>query len=95
MSKKTFTLTARISTDNPQTVKPVLEELVSKESIRATEEGFLVNATMQGESARELNKTLLSALRRVERKTRLRAEWKSGNTTERFFDYVPKGIQKA
>ncbi len=50
---------------------------------------------MQGESARELNRTLLSALRRVERKTRLRAEWKSGNTTERFFDYVPKGSQKA
>ena len=51
MPKKTFTLTARISTENPQAVKPVLEELVSKNSIRATEEGFLVNATMQGESA--------------------------------------------
>jgi hypothetical protein len=33
---------------------------------------------------------LLSELRRVEKKTRLRAEWTSGNTTERFFDYVPK-----
>ena len=94
MSKKTFTLTARISTDIPKAVKPVLEELVSKESITATDEGFLVKATMNGESARELNKTLLSALRRVERKTRLRAEWKSSNTTERFFDYVPKGLQK-
>ena len=94
MSKKTFTLTARISTDNPKAVEPVLEELVSKESITATDEGFLVKATMNGESARELNKTLLSALRRVERKTRLRAEWKSSNTTERFFDYVPKGLQK-
>ena len=95
MPKKTFTLTARISTENPKAVKPVLEELLPKESITATDEGFSVQATMHGESARELNKTLLSALRRVERKTRLRAEWKSGNTTERFFDYVPKGIQKA
>ncbi len=95
MTKKTFTLMAHISTENPQAVRPALEELVSKESITATEEGFLVKATMQGESARELNKNLLSALRRVERKTRLHAEWKSGNTTERFFDYVPKGSQKA
>jgi len=95
VTKKTFTLTARISTENPKAVKPVLEELVSKESITATEEGFLVTATMQGETARELNKALLSTLRRVERKTRLRAEWKSSNTTERFFDYVAKGLQKA
>ena len=95
MTKKTFTLIARISTENLKAVKPVLEGLVSKESITPTDEGFSVNATMQGESARELNRTLLSALRRVERKTRLRAEWKSGNTIERFFDYVPKGSQKA
>ncbi len=95
MTKKTFTLTARISTDNPKAIKPILEGLVSKDSITPTDDGFSVNATMQGESARELNKTLLSALRQVQRKTRLRSEWKSGNTTERFFDYVPKGIQKA
>ena len=95
MAKKTFTLMARISTDNPKAIKPILEELVSKDSITPTDEGFSVNATMQGESARELNRTLLSALRQVERKTRLRVEWKSGNTIERFFDYVPKGIQKA
>ena len=49
MTKKTFTLTARISTENPKVVKPVLEELVSKKSITATDEGFLVQATMQGE----------------------------------------------
>ncbi len=36
-----------------------------------------------------------SALRRIERKTRLRAEWTSDNTTERFFDYVPKGTRQA
>ncbi|HUI88257.1 MAG TPA: hypothetical protein VLX61_05985 [Anaerolineales bacterium] len=95
MASKTFALTARISTDNPKAIKPVLEELVSKEAITPTDEGFSVQASMKGESARALNKTLLSALRRVERKTRLRAEWKSGHTIERFFDYVPKGTQKA
>jgi hypothetical protein len=50
---------------------------------------------MRGESARDLNRALLSALRRLERRTRLRAEWTSGGTTERFFDYVPKGSGKA
>jgi hypothetical protein len=95
MAKKTFTLTARISTENPHGIKRVLEKLFPKKSITSTEEGFLVKAVMRGETARDLNRTLLSALRRVERKTRLRAEWRSGGTTERFFDYVPKGSCKA
>jgi hypothetical protein len=46
---------------------------------------------MEGASARELNRTFLSALRKVEKRTTLRAEWTSDdNTTERFFDYVLK-----
>jgi len=49
---------------------------------------------MTGENARDLNRAFLSALRKVEKKTRLRAEWTSGNTIERFFDYVPKGMRK-
>jgi hypothetical protein len=94
MTKKRFTLMARVSTDNHQAIKQVLEELVAKRSITSTDEGFLVKATMYGDSARELNRSLLSALRRVERKTRLRSEWKSGGTSERFFDYVPKCSRK-
>jgi hypothetical protein len=95
MAKKTFTLTARISTENPLGIKRVLQELFPKKSITTTDEGFLVKAMTYGETARDLNRTLLSALRRIERKTRLRAEWTSGGTTERFFDYVPKGTRKA
>lgn len=91
MAKKRFTLIARVSTDNRRPIKKVLEELFSAGSITSTDDGFLVKATMEGNSARELNRSLLSALRRAERKTRLRSEWKSGGTTERFFDYVPKG----
>jgi hypothetical protein len=45
---------------------------------------------MEGASAKELNRTLLSALRKVEKRTTLRAEWTSGDTTECFFDYVLK-----
>jgi hypothetical protein len=94
VTDKTFTLLARVSTENPQAIKPVLEELASKRSITPTDEGFLVKATMHGKTARSLNRTLLSALRRVERKTRLRAEWKCSGTTECFFDYVAKGSRK-
>ena len=39
---------------------------------------------------RGANRQLLSALRRVEKRTRLRAEWTAGGTTCRFFGYVPK-----
>ena len=53
MIKKKFTLHARISTDNRKAIKPILEELVPKESITSTDEGFLVEAAMFGESARE------------------------------------------
>jgi hypothetical protein len=50
---------------------------------------------MEGASARELNRTLLSALRKVERRTTLRAEWTSDDgTSERFFDYVLKKTVK-
>jgi hypothetical protein len=50
---------------------------------------------MRGADARELNRFLLSALRRVERRTRLRAEWTANGETHRFFDYVPKGSRPA
>ena len=95
MTKKTFTLIARVSTESPRAIMRALEELVPEGSITRTDEGFLINATTRGEHARELNRSLLSTLRRIERKTRLRSEWKSDGTTERFFDYVPKGSQKA
>lgn len=50
----------------------------------------MVDAEIEGSSAKELNRSFLSALRRVEKKTTLRAEWTRNNTTEKFFDYVLK-----
>jgi hypothetical protein len=91
MAKKVFELTANVSTENHQAIRPVLENLIQKGSVTPTSDGFQVKAKMIGESARDLNRTLLSALRKVEKKTRLRAEWAFGKTVERFFDYVPKG----
>lgn len=64
-------------------------------SIREDGDGLLVEADADGDSAKELNRSLLSALRRVEKRTRLRAEWTSEDgTTERYFDYVRKKTYK-
>jgi hypothetical protein len=100
-NKKRFSLVATVSTDNPEAVRPVLDQLIRGGSItkvaptdpHAGGKGvgeFRIQAQMEGESAKDLNRSLLSALRRTEKKTRLRAEWTSGNTVERFFDYVLK-----
>jgi hypothetical protein len=55
----------------------------------------MVEAELSGKSARDLNRMLLSQLRRAERRTRLRAEWTSNGVAERFFDYVSKGKRKS
>jgi hypothetical protein len=89
--KSNFKLKARVSSSNPRAIQPVLEALVTNGSVKKEGEEFVVEAEMEGTSAKELNRSLLSSLRRVEKKTRLRAEWTSNNnTTERFFDYVLK-----
>jgi hypothetical protein len=56
-------------------------------SVTPAEDGFQIKANMVEKSARDLNRTLLSALRKVGKKTRLRAAWAFGKSIERFFDY--------
>lgn len=94
MASKRFALVATINTDDPARIERILAELVGVNAILRTEDGFRVKTTMEGASAREMNRSLLSALRRIVKKTTLRAEWTCDKTTERFFDYVPKGIRK-
>ncbi len=94
MVNKRFVLVANINTEDPAKIEKVLSELVGVDAILRTEDGFRVKTTMEGVSAREMNRSFLSALRSVARKTTLRAEWTYDKTTERFFDYVPKGIRK-
>lgn len=94
MAKRKFTVVASVSSDSPSRIKPVLDGLFPAGSVKKTEGGYIVKADMSGESARDLNRELLSSLRKVEKKTRLRAEWTSSKITEKFFDYVPKGKQK-
>jgi len=97
MAATVFSLTARVSTDNPAAVRPVLERLLPKGSITEGEANgeFRVAAERTGSSARDLNRQLLSEMRRVEKWARLRSEWTAGVTTERLFDYVPKGSRSA
>ena len=94
MGNKKYTLVADISTEDPKRIEPVLTELVGVNAILRTDDGFKVKTTMEGESARELNRLLLSALRRVDNGTILHAEWTRDGTIERFFGYEAKGIRK-
>jgi hypothetical protein len=96
MTQKKFRLWGYVDSDNPSAIKLALERIiVNKGTIRQTDQGLEVEAELEGESARALNRMILSELRRVEKRTRIRAEWTSSDTIERFFDYVPKGTRKA
>ncbi len=95
MSKSVFELKAQVSSDNPSSVLEIVRSFIGRKG-EAILSGELieVRAELEGESAKDLNRMLLSEMRRVEKKTRLRAEWTSNNITERFFDYVSKGVGK-
>ncbi|HEY4894703.1 MAG TPA: hypothetical protein VII01_01320 [Solirubrobacteraceae bacterium] len=94
MTEQRFGLVADVSSDDPAAIEPLLRQLAQGQ-ITKTANGFHLEASMTGESARDLNRRLLSALRRVERRTRLPAEWTSAGVTHRFFDYIPKGTRPA
>ena len=95
MSEKKFKLSARVSSATPSAIKTVLERIIGNNgSIKPTADGFEVNAEIKGESARDLNRMLLSELRKAEKKTRIRSEWTSEDTTEKFFDYSLKQTKK-
>ena len=88
-------LKARVNRSDARTIRHALEQLSAKGSVRKAGDDFVVEAEMEGASARALNRTFLSALRKVEKRTTLRAEWTSDDgTTERFFDYVLKKTTK-
>ena len=86
-------LEARVSSDSPDAVGRFLVVTFGTTSVTRDGTDWVVRAEVDGASARDANRELLSELRRVERKTRLRAEWTAGGSVERFFDYVPKGTR--
>jgi len=90
-----FKLTAAVKSDDLDGVRAPIERLLGPTAkIERTEDGWRIDAVIAGESAKELNRQLLTEMRRVERKTVLRAEWTWGDVTEKFFDYVAKGTKR-
>ena len=73
----------------------MLAQMVGGAAVTEIHDGLHVEGTMEGADARDVNRRLLSALRRVEKRTRLRAEWTGGGSIYRFFDYVPKSARAA
>jgi len=94
MATSAFHLVGSVSSDSPTAIEPVLRRLVDG-TVSKTPDGFEVDGWWEGTDPRELNRDLLTALRRVERRTRLRSEWTANGVTHRFFDYVPKGSRPA
>jgi hypothetical protein len=93
MSGRRFSLVGKVDTESPAAVGRALQKMLPRGSVApgSSPGEFVVRAEMHGESAKELNRSLLSDLRRVEKKTRLRAEWTSDDgEVNRFFDYVLK-----
>jgi hypothetical protein len=90
-----FDLTGEVSSDDLAAVRPVLAQMVGDAAVTETQDGLLVQGAMGGADAGEVNRRLLSALRRAEKRTRLRAEWTGGGYIYRFFDYVPKTTRPA
>lgn len=91
LSGKQFKLLAKVSTNSPALIKPIVEKFIgSSGTVVQDGQDFVINALLEGESAKDLNRALLSEMRRSEKKTRLRSEWTSSGEMESFFDYVSK-----
>jgi len=90
MDERQFVLVARIRTKDRAGIQMVLAGLLPHGSVTATDEGFRVEATLEGTSARDLNRMLFSALRRIDHRATLHADWTAAGITERFFDYTAR-----
>jgi len=73
----------------------VLTTLIPHGVITPASEGFRVEAALVPSSARDLNRMLLSALRRIDRRATMHAAWTSEGTTDHFFDYTARGTRSA
>jgi hypothetical protein len=79
----TLKLKAIVRRSEAAIIPHALEQLPANGSVRKAGEEFVVEAAMERASARELNRAFLSALRKVERRTTLHAEWTSDDGTAR------------
>ena len=75
-----FRLNGSVSSENLTAIGPLLAQLLDGQ-VTPTPDGLHIDGVMEGDDARDVNRRLLSALRRVERRTRLRAEWTADGST--------------
>jgi hypothetical protein len=68
-----FKLRAQVSRSDVRTIQEALDQLTAKDSAKEMAQGCVIEAELEGASAWELNRTLPSALRKVQRKTTLRS----------------------
>ena len=95
MGERSITLAARIRTTDPAATRAALTTIFPNGVVTPTAEGYRVEATLEGASARDLNRILLSAFRRIDRRATLHAAWTSEGTTEHFFEYTARGTRSA
>jgi hypothetical protein len=89
-----FRLNGDVSSENLTAIGPLLAQLLDGQ-VTPIPDGLHIDGVMEGDDARDVNRRLLSALRRAERRTRLRAEWTADGSTYRFFDYAFKSERPA
>jgi hypothetical protein len=87
-------LNGDVSSENLTAIGPLLAQLLDGQ-VTPIPDGLHIDGVMEGDDARDVNRRLLSALRRAERRTRLRAEWTADGSTYRFFDYAFKSERPA
>ena len=89
MPSRRFRARVRVRAPDLDVLRPVLAGFFSEGSVRRGEAELVIEA--EGASAKDLNRALLSSLRRLQKRATIRAEWTSEDgTTERYFDYVLK-----
>ncbi len=81
----TFNLHARVARAEAQTIRQALADLAARASVAAEGEDFTIQAEVEGPTAKDLNRRLLSALRKVHKRATLHAQWTSYcNVTESY-----------
>ena len=88
-----FNVRALIRSRDRDKIRPVVERLFAggRVSISAErKDEIAAEAVLSGTSARDVNRSILSELRRFEKRTTMRSEWTYGSSTESYFDYVLK-----
>ena len=85
-------LKARVKRSDARTIRHALGQLSAKDPVRKAGDEFVVEAQMEGASARESSRpfpsafrTFLSALRKAEKRTTLGAEWASDDGARESF----------